>query len=47
MFLLLDNCTACHLAKSHELSFNLVEHCTSFPLKLIHFYVWQSPILSY
>lgn len=39
-------CVSCRLGKSYHLSFNLVEHCSSFPLDIIHSYVWKSPILS-
>jgi len=37
----------CRLTKSHRLPFTLVEHCTRFPLELIHSDVWQSPVLSH
>jgi len=40
-----DFCKSCQLVKSHRLSFQLVEHHCQKPLELIHFDLWQSPIL--
>lgn len=41
-----NSCVSCRLGKSQRLSFNLVDHCSSSPLEIIHSAVWQSPILS-
>jgi len=41
-----NNCVSCRLGKAHRLPFHLVEHCSSFPLEIVHSDVWQSPVLS-
>jgi len=38
---------SCHLAKSHRLPFTSAEHRMSSPLQLIHYDVWQSPVLGH
>lgn len=41
-----NNCVSCHLGKSNRLSFNLVNHCNSFPLDIVHSDILQYPVLS-
>ena len=40
------SCKSCLVGKSHQLPFEYVSHRASFPLVVIHYDVWTSPILS-
>jgi len=41
-----DFCNSCRLAKPHRLPFTLINRCCQQPLEIIHFDLWQSPVLS-